>query len=218
MDGVTKRAYIFAGLCLTLGAALFIIPKHDFKPKTEAWMETKAPDEVGKYTFLASADNAEQSYKMPKYTYDTLKPFGIVSRVYELEDKKFDVVLIAGNETENFHDPRVCFTSQGYDIKEERIDIIKTKSRGDVPVTIADMESKDRRSVTCFFYRGPQGFRATTRDLKMTLFLSRLAGSDNVDGVFYRFIPLNEETTIDELKTFVAEYLDAAKAPSDGYF
>jgi hypothetical protein len=218
MDGLTKRAYIFAALCLGLGVALFVIPKHDFKPKTEAWMEGKAPDTVGKYTFLQSDENPKQSYKMPKYTYETLKPFGIVSRVYEYNDKRFDVVLIAGNETENFHDPRVCFTSQGYDIREERKDIIKTKSRGDVPVTIADMMNKDRRSVTCFFYRGPQGFRATTRDLKITLFLARLTGGNDVDGVFYRFIPLNEDTTMDELREFVAQYLDASKAPSNGYF
>ncbi len=218
MEGLKLRSYVFAGLCLVIGAGILVAPKRVFAKKSESWMETKAPDAVGDYRFLAGSDNPLQSYKMNESTYTTLNPFGIVARHYGKGDQAYDVVLIASNANESFHDPRVCFTSQQYEINKETRDVIKTKTRGEVPVTIAQMRSRDAESVTCFFYKGPTGFHSSTKDIKVDLFMSRVLGRDNVDGVFYRFIPLNPETTIDQLKTFVADYLEAAKASSDGYF
>lgn len=219
MEGLTKRTYIFAALCAVLGIGLFLAPNQVMAKKTESWMEQQVPDQVNGWRFVPGNENPMQSYKMGESTYTTLRPFGIVARNYEKEGRMIDVVLIASNDYESFHDPRVCFTSQQYEIKKESVDKIQTRTRGTIRATVADMRTRDRETSTIFFYKGPTGgFHALPRDLKLNIFYSMLTGNKNMDGVFYRFIPITPDISEEDLKAFVVDYLETVKETSNGYF
>ncbi|MFZ4508132.1 MAG: exosortase-associated EpsI family protein [Fimbriimonas sp.] len=218
MERLTLRSYILGGTLLLFGAALVAAPQANYPKKTESELEALAPTSVGKYNFYPVDATSGQSYKMSKMTYDTLMPFGIVARIFTSGNKSFDAVVIAGNDVNSFHDPRTCFTSQGYEILSETKIDIPTQSRGTVPATFAKLNGPRGKSMAIFLYRGPGGFVSKTRDLKIDMFKSRLTNGKEVDGVFYRFIPLSDQITDDEFKTFVADFLDTADKTSKGYF
>jgi hypothetical protein len=219
MEGLKRNSYIFAALCLAVGIAILLSPQKVLAKKTENWMEQQVPDQVNGWRFVPGNENPMQSYRMSESTYETLRPFGIVARNYEKEGRMIDVVLIASNDYESFHDPRVCFTSQQYEIKKESIDKIPTRTRGAIRATVAEMRTRDRDMFTIFFYKGPTGgFFALPRDLKLNIFASMLMGNDNMDAVFYRFIPITPDITIEELKEFVVDYMETVKETSGGYF
>ncbi|MCW5941198.1 MAG: exosortase-associated EpsI family protein [Fimbriimonadaceae bacterium] len=218
MERLTKRTMVFAGVLLAAGAIFALSPKPNFKDKNETWMEQRAPKQVPGFRFAASPENPECSYKMDKLTYDTLRPYGIVARKYESADKTFDVVLIASREKESFHDPRVCFTAQGWNIvREERVQI--PTGRGVIPASFAYMQhAQYGDNIAVFFYRGPGGFTNGTTRLKWDIFLEQLKNSENIDGVFYRFMPLYRGATKEQLAEFIATYMDASAETSGGYF
>jgi hypothetical protein len=218
MEGLKLRVFVFAALMLVLGVLVWAAPRANTVNRSESWMEQRMPDTVGNFRYRRSADNPEQSYRMDQTTYDVLKPFGIVCRVYEFAGRAYDVVVIASRDKDSFHDPRVCFTAGGFAIRLEQRGMIKTKTRGLVPVTIAHLSSDRGQQSSVFFYRGPGGFTATTMGLKWDMFKEQFGGGDNIDGVFYRIIPLNRGTTDEELARFVGQFLDEAKVTSDGYF
>lgn len=220
MEGLKKRAYLFAVVMLVAGAInYFTWARHERPNKDEKWMEARAPEKIGDMSFIRSPENPAQSYKMNQITYDMLAPFGIVARQYTSNSRAYDVVLIASESRASFHDPRICFSGQGWTLVEQNTVEVETKTRGKVPVTITKMDSNTKRGqLAAFFYRGPSGFHATTISVKLDMFFQRLFNRPDIEGVFYRFIPQNEDCTVDELKSFIAEYLEAAKDSSQGYF
>lgn len=211
MEGLIKRTYIFAGLLLLAGVALAFSPRPAREVRTEAWMEDHAPLDFGDYRFLPGPDNPKASYRMNEATYNELVPYGIVARKYTDGRRTFDTVLIASNNKDSFHDPRVCFTGQGWTIlQEERIQI-PTQTRGTIEATFARMShAQYGPSIAVFFYRSPARFSATTNSVKWDIFLEELRFGPDIDGVFYRFIPLYANATREELVEFVGEYMDAA--------
>ena len=101
--------------------------------------------------------------------------------------------------------------------------MVETETRGTVPVTLVLMDGPDdRNKIAAFLYKGPGGFYGSTQRLKVAMFLEQMKGGDDLDGAFYRFIPLNlapddpDPTT--KLKRFVAAFVDAANQASGGYF
>ncbi|HRK20869.1 MAG TPA: exosortase-associated EpsI family protein [Fimbriimonadaceae bacterium] len=219
MEGLKKRTYIFAALLIAAGAFNFATYSRAERPdKDESWMEARAPEKVNDMTFARDPQNPQQSYRMNDQTYSMLAPFGIVSRVYSNNESGFDVVLIASESRASFHDPRICFSGQGWALVEQRTVDVKTRTRGTVPVTITKMDGPKRGQLAAFFYRGPSGFHATTIAVKLDMFKQRLLNRADVEGVFYRFIPSKEECTEEELKAFIVEYLEASKESSEGYF
>jgi hypothetical protein len=220
MEGLTKRTLVFAGIMLVAGVLNSATVIRSERPdKTEQWMEERAPDQVMGMGFLPSRDNPEQSYEMNEQTYEMLAPFGIVTRVYTNQaGKGYDVVLIASESRASFHDPRICFSGQGWTLSEQRTIQVETRTRGTVPVTLTRMEGPAKNQLAAFLYRGPSGFHATTIAMKWDMFVQRLWNRPDVEGVFYRFIPNQSDTTVEELSAFIAEYLEAAKESSDGYF
>ncbi len=215
---IVKRAVALAALFLLFGGVLALSTRKDYDAKTEQWMEEKAPLRFDGYTMLPSADNPMQSYRMNESTYRALAPFGIVSRVYMQGNDLYDVVLIASQSKDSFHDPRICFGSQGWELVDLETAQVQTKNRGTVPVTVARMDGPQKDQLTVFFYRGPDGFHAATWRVKLGMFLEQLKGGRNIDGVFYRIIPNHSGATRDDLLVFTAEYLDAAYETSGGYF
>lgn len=221
MEGLKKRTYIFAAVMLLAGVVNTVTVARAERPdKDEKWMEQRAPDKVGERTYMTSGDNPEQSYRMNDVTYRVLDPFGIVARQYTGSDGKvYDVVLIASESRASFHDPRICFAGSGWRLVDQNVQEVKTKTRGTIPVMFVTMESDTQRNqLAAFFYKGPSGFMASTRGLKWDMFLKKLIRNEQVEGVFYRFIPQHPNASVEDLKSFIVEYLEASKDSSEGYF
>lgn len=219
MEGLKLRVIILSVIMFAFGMWVNLSTKEVFASKTEKEMEKLAPRTFDGYAFTPSRENPEQSYRMDDTTYRRLKPYGIVCRSYYKGDKTFDVVLIASQSRGSFHDPRVCFSAQGYTITNEEASVMDTEARGKVPFTAVTMDSGQAKgALAMYFYRGPGGYYRNVVGLKFAMFKERLMGGKDVDGVFYRIIPGYPGATVDDLKKFAGEYLAAAKPVSGGYF
>lgn len=218
MEGLVKRISILAGIFALTGVAFLILPSKPESIVTEEWMKDNSPKEVDGFKFLASAEDPKITYKMDKQTYEMLNPFGIVARTYRKDQRQFDVVLIAGNDKENFHDPHVCFRAQGWTFDTDTVISIPTKTRGEVSATFAEISNQGRRSLALFFYHGPKGFYPSTPNLGLAMIQGPLMGDFKTDAVFYRFMPMYDGASKEDLIAFAGKFLDAAKPISNGYF
>lgn len=212
---------VVAGAFLAFAGWAYFTPKPAPVPgRTETWMEKVAPATVAEYSFIPNPNPSEGlcSYKSPKMVYDALAPtVGILARVYESQGQKYDVQLIASRDKGSFHDPRVCFTAQHYNIAEEQQISIPTQTRGNIPATLAKMDGPDGPTVAVYFYHGPHGFYGDTTKLKIAMLMEQIRGKNDVDAAFYRFIPLGDLNT-DRLLRFIGLYMDKAGKDSNGYF
>jgi hypothetical protein len=186
-------------------------------------MEQVAPKSVPGYDMVPARDRKfpDVTYKSDKIVYDTLVPYGIVAREFQEQHgpKHFDVNVIASSTKDSFHDPRVCFTAQGWNLDEQTEAMVHTETRGDVPVTLANMSHKDfGKHPAVFFYKGPGGFTATTAGIKLQMFTRQFLTLKDQEGVFYRVIALNNGVSTDDLLKFVGQYLDESNKTSDGFF
>ena len=219
MEGLTKRAYLLAALFLAGGAAAHLSLPSSGPVRTEKWMEQESLKSFGRYRMKeADPSDPEVSYRMDKNTYDTLAPYGIVARDLSNGDVSFDVVLIASEAKSTFHDPRVCFTAQGWQLDQDVAATVSTKTRGVVPVSLARIHSDNGDRWAAFCYRGPDGFTLGATSLKMQMFKYSLLHARAVDGVFYRFIGEDAQTSKEELLKFIGNYLDASAKHGTGYF
>ena len=230
MERLTRNTFIVAGVFGLIGTAFLFSRKNEPPEKTETQMEELVPDVVAGWSYHRDPQNPEVSYKMDKGTYDLLQPFGIVARTYWKGSREYDVVVIASRSKDSFHDPRVCFSAQGWTVEAFSYETVETKTRGTVPVSLITMSKEEQgesNKLAAFFYKAPGGqFYANTRKFKFGLWEERfgkmlrgqiLNSSMNLDGVFYRIIP-KHDTTPEELKKFIALYLEASEASSNGYF
>src|ERR1044072_2493798 len=146
MEGLKLRSYIITGILVAFSAMVYLTPRPGkVEGKDQNWMNKAAPSVVGSYTFAPSEADPECSYKQPQMVYDTLAPtVGMLARGLRSKDASFDVTLIASRDRVSFHDPRVCFTAQGYNITEESAISIPTKTRGDIPATFGKMTRPDK--------------------------------------------------------------------------
>jgi hypothetical protein len=218
MEGLIQRTYLMGAVLILLGGAFAYSKSTLPPPKTEEWMEDQAPLSFGRYRYIAGSENPKQTYKMDATTYEMLRPYGIVSRVYESGPHRYDVVLIASRDKDSFHDPRVCFKGQGWTLGDQYIAQVPTQTRGTVPITLTRMAGQPGERLAAFFYRGPGGFVGTTNHLKWDMFKSELLRGENPDAVFYRVIPHHAGATEEEIIAFIGEYLDASGEASNGYF
>jgi hypothetical protein len=217
MEGLKKRAIVFGSILLVAGAMTQVFAGNKVgNGKTEAWLEKTAPSTMPGYFMVTSPDNPSVSYRMDQVTYDTLRPYGIVARVFQGKEESVDVVIIASQAKNSFHDPRNCFTSQQWNIISEREVAVPTKTRGNVKVTAVELSGPTGKTTAAYVYKGPGGFASSTMGLKVDMLKHQLLTSKMSDGVFYRFISGNQTTT-DELLAFVGKYLDEANRQTDGY-
>lgn len=217
MERLRKNAIGLGIALLIAGLAIQLAPKASATPgHTESWMEASLPRQVGKYAMVIGGEGSEQTYKMPDYTYEELAPYGIVCRVFRQGEKLIDVVVISSNKKESFHDPKVCFTAQGWtfgDLKEEEFDT----SKGKIHATIASMTNKGgERAETIFFYKDADNYYAAPQSLTWNMLKRKVLFKPTSDGVFYRFIGLNGTVTKDELKQFISDYLEESDKTSGG--
>src|SRR5688572_8113938 len=186
MERLRTRAMI-AGLALIVaGAVIQMSPAATHVTRTEAFLEDKAPLKVGDYVFTPSPTSSKpkQSYDVDESTYEILKPFGVVGRVYDDGDRAFDVMLIASNKKDSFHDQRVCFSASGWTLAEETRETINT-SRGSIPYTLVQMTNDTgQRQVAIYFYKGPGGFFAAPQELTKAMFWEQFWGGRDLESVF----------------------------------
>ncbi|RYG35573.1 exosortase-associated EpsI family protein [bacterium] len=215
-----KKAHlVVAGtLLLVTGVLANLTPRAAVPNRNETWMAERIPASFDGYTFQGSVDDPNLSYRMTPITYETLKPYGIVSRIYEKEGKRFDTVVIASQNSDSFHDPSVCFQSQGSTLESQKVGSITSKTRGEIPATFLKTNLSGQKRIAAFMYKGPKGFRAAPMSLMMDMFVGEIRSAQVQEGVFYRFIALSPDTTEAELSTYMGQFVDAVSAKSDGYF
>ncbi|MCH7903667.1 MAG: exosortase-associated EpsI family protein [Armatimonadetes bacterium] len=220
-----RRAAAALGVLLAAGVFMAFSKVDEGDSIDEQWMVDNSPRQVEGFKMLAGEENPDYSYKMAKVAYDTLEPYGIVAKVYvnEKTGESYDVVLIASKSKDSFHDPRVCFSVQGWALNTQWVDSVETETRGLAYMTITDMDGPTGRGkLAAFLYRGQGKFYKSTNELKIGMFIEQLKGGGNLDGVFYRIIPQHNnpdsDALLSDLKNFIAAYLDAANEASNGYF
>ena len=221
-----KTRALVAVVVILLAGFVIAFNKND-APDTmdESEMIKISARDLDGYRMLGGAESPDYSYVMDELTYRTLEPYGIVARVFENEEtgERYDVVLIASRSKDSFHDPRVCFSAQGWALTNQWSDEIQTETRGRLSVTIALMDGlQGKGKVAAFLYRGQGRFYGSTKELKLGMFLEQMKGGSDLDGAFYRFIPLhsnpNDLELLDDLKRFIAVYLDESNRASGGKF
>lgn len=212
-SSLKKRAYAVAVAFIACGAIVLAAPRPKAAAgRTEAWMEKTAPSVVGDYKTIST-------YKMEPSTYKELQPYGIVCRIFSNGTKSYDVTILASNRKTSFHDPRVCFPAQGWQFETQKKVPVATKTRGVIPVSVISMEGQDgSEQIAAYFYKGRNGFYATPQALSWAMFLDQFAGRSDNEGVFYRFMPQNANTTEQELTKFISSYVDTAYNTSGGFF
>lgn len=218
MEGLKKRSLFLAAVFIVFGGWIVFTPRTlASSPVNEDWMADKAPEKVGAFRSVSGPQGPAYTYKMDETTYNELKPLGILARRYNDGTNEFDVVLIASNRKDSFHDPRVCFTAQQWEIQYEEQRKIET-SRGKIPITLAHMTHSGKEvTKAAFFYRSPDGFFSTPQDLSIGFLKRVLVGKSDFEGVFYRFMPMGNSTE-EEFLDFIRSYLEAAAKTSGGYF
>jgi hypothetical protein len=225
MEGLKKRSIAVIGLLLVAGLLITLGTRAPSEPKTEQWLLDNSPKELQGFTMVRGSESDDYSYRMDERTYGELAPYGIVARVYRNPEtgEEYDVVLIASRSKDSFHDPRICFTAQGWALSNQWSEPIETKTRGTVSATMTTMDGTGgHNKIAAFIYRGQGEFYKSTSDLKIGMFIEQFKGGNDLDGVFYRFIPQHEREDQNqqaaELKRFIAQFLDAANEFSKGYF
>jgi len=266
LERLRVRVYVVSVLLLAVGGIVLAVPKPRPQGHDERWMEDLLPTAVDssawakkgasavektetvppgflRYAFIPGTEgNPRQSHAMDRETYEILAPLiGIVWRDYAGAGIEFDVAVIASSSRSSFHDPRVCFAGHGWDFDNQSRDVVTTRDRGDVPMTILQgADESGLRYVAAYLYKGPEGFSASTVGVKWQMLLHLLIHPFDTSsmGVFYRFIARDlstsdlaepagaqaeqakgpREESKENFKRFIADYLDAANASSKGVF
>ena len=220
MEGLKFRLLATGIGLVAFGVFLNVLPRQESPGYSESFLASHAPASVEGYAFQPGPNGADCTYRMDQRTYDTLEPDAILARVYSKGLQMYDVVLIASRSKDSFHDPRQCFSSQGWVLREEDRDTVQTKTRGVVPITLVKMSGQDRNDMyAAYFYMGPGGFKGSNKSIKTSMFWEQLLhGGGHLNSMFYRFIPMNPGATVSDLKQFIASYLDRSNQTSDGLF
>lgn len=209
------RSIIVVILFLITGTLIAIRPTERPSQVNEKFMEDFFPSSLGTFRMQASAENPKQTYKADDNTYKLLHPLGIVSRVFVSGREAYDVVIVAGNESENFHNPLQCFDAQDWKVGTVVETPVLTKTRGTVPMTVAHATKGGRESIAVYTYDGPRGMRAMTTTLYKDMFISEVLSAKPHIGTFYRFVTVSPNESEADVLRFAADYLDASKSLKD---
>lgn len=192
-----SRVKLVLILFAVVGVAALFLHSKQYPEKTEAWMEDAVPEQLAGYQFETSS-KTNPAAKMDPMTYDILKPFGIVTRVYaDDEGHRLEFVVIAGNSRKSFHDPQVCFSAQNWRLINPGLQYIDVPALGGkIPATVMGIDRPGAKGVAMYFYNGPMGFRHSPLYIPFDLTFAKLLMKDNADAQFFRFL-LTPATTPD---------------------
>ncbi len=188
---MNHRLKIVLGLFVVVGIAAVALKPRAYSDRTEEWMESVVPEQVPGFTLLSSS-RTDESVRMSDVVYDVLQPFGITTRYFQGEDgRTYELVVLAGNTRKSFHDPRVCFTAQSWDIGEPGVYKINVPELGgdvDVSAMVMKNVATGSEASAMFFYKTPFGIRPDTLRVPFDLTFAKLMLKENVDAQFYRFM------------------------------
>ncbi|HAY13066.1 MAG TPA: exosortase-associated EpsI family protein [Fimbriimonadaceae bacterium] len=215
-----QKIFVVIALFLAVGAlANFRSKITGYERLTEDQVEQLMPqEEVAGYRYVKSDSDPMQTYKMDETTYEMLKPFGIVSRVYENNaGQRIDAVLIASDDSDSFHDQQWCFQGQGWEFSKIELRTIDTKTFGKIPVKYIEMNHKERGSaISLFTFKGPDKKFYDSFDAMWWDFITREFKSGKPQaGSFYRFISIYDVSK-EDLDAFAAAYIDEVERTSQG--
>lgn len=212
-----KTLWIIAGMMTSLGLAYNFAPRPPEKTMTEAEVIKMSPMKVGRFQPMLKPGE-EVSYRMDEGSYKILKPWGICARVFTDGNESYDVVAIVSNSKESFHDPQICFTAQGWRLSNQRADVIHTATRGDIPVTLVDMEQNGDQRVAMYFFKLTKGYYGNMSLVKKDMLVHLFTHWGQKDeGSFIRLIPTGV-VDVEKMKKFAASWVDAAGKSSNGYY
>lgn len=207
------RFVLVTGLFAALGAGIALRPVAKPYKIDEGWLERQYPTNLGPYATVPDPDDGStmHSYRMDDVTYKTLKPYGIVGRVLTDGKQAYDVVTLAGDSPESFHNPLQCFAAQEWTVKEPRQITIQTKSRGEVHATIAEAtRSGGSPQYALYTYESPLGMCANPPDLGKDLLKATLMSGKVQIGTFFRFMSRTPNISENQMIDFARQYLDAS--------
>ncbi len=213
-----KKMVLVLVLLLASMAAISFLGQRRPDPLPESWLEEKMLTENNGYVLRPNEFESKISYRMDKTTYDLLKPIGIACQIMESDSgKSIDVVAIAGESMESFHDQRVCFNAQGWELMVVEERFIETKRHGKIPVswmTIRKPGSQPREAM--YIFRHPEGFSSYDQ-AKWGFLKSKVkAPFTRQIGYSYRFIGLTPEVDAEQLIEFAVVYLDTLDETTKG--
>jgi hypothetical protein len=212
------RMFILLALLLGFGAMNNINALTQGARPPESWLLDMLPTRNGEWIFVPENPGSKVTRRQDKKTYEELDPIGIGEQNYVKGNLGFNVVVIAGNQMESFHDQRWCFVAQGWSITEEREVTVPTKSRGDVPAFFVRIKREGMSGdvPAMFIFKGPTAFHATTNGASRDFFWNELKTGKKHIGFSYRFIAQWPGATEEDVKAFAGSYLDEAYASSNG--
>ena len=216
-DGIVRwRLWLVVVVMAAFGVGYALRGPPKMIHRTEAWLEDATPVEVDGYRALPGPNGDRQTYRMAEGTYEYLKPYGIISRVFQIGLSEIDTCVIASNTTDSMHEPMECFPGSGWQILESSKVPTPTKSRGAIPFTVLKARPPGGPVVfAAYCYKGPRSMVSTQLELVRQWKLDRFLGGEPGEGCFYRFIG-DTGMTKEQLLGFAADYMDVVKRTSKG--
>lgn len=214
-----KRVAIVVAPVLAIMAAIGIYGSAPKGAKhTEAWLEDMMLTEVGDYQLAPKEFGSKISYKMGDVSYEVLKPIGIACQI--MEDSKgnqIDVVVIAGDSMEAFHDQKICFNAQGWTLTTLESRELETKTRGKIPITWMTIKRGDSpKQEAMYIFRTPNGF-ANYDNAKIEFLKAKIKNPfSETLGFSYRFVSMTPGISEKDLREFAANYIDKLNESTKG--
>ena len=198
------RSLLLTGIFAVTGAGILLRPTTKPYKVNEAWLANQYPTSLDRYATV-------QTNKMDEETYRTLKPYGIVDRVMSDGARTFDVVTLAGDSDESFHNPIICFGAQDWKVDSSKDVVLHTKNRGDVAATlVGTSRSGGPIQYALYTYEGPNAMYPDPTKLKYGMFWTEAKSGKIQFATFFRFMSVSNNIGPDEMVKFGTDYLNAS--------
>ncbi len=198
------RLKIILVFFVLVGAFAYFITPIEYVNRTEDWMATQLPAaDIPGYSFNSVV-------KMDESTYETLQPFGIIGRDFiNKSGRRFEITVIASNNRKAFHDPRVCFSAQGWQLIDPTVKRFNVSVfGGSVLGTVMGLQSSNAKGSAMFFYHGPYGWRSTPHYMPFDMLVAKLMMRKDIDGIFYRVLVSPAGKSLEEDQKAMEKFLD----------
>ncbi len=214
---IVKRIALLIALFIGVGVVNNVNAISNSARPPESWLVDMVPSQVGDWRLIPLVQGSKISYKMDDMTYEELNPIGISCQRFTNGVRDFDVVVIAGDTMQSFHDQRWCFVAQGWTIDKEDFVDIPTKSRGNLPGFLVQISRPGKPPAWALFtFQGPGKFHSTTPEASKDYFWNEILRGKRHIGFSYRFIPQYTDSLPEEVISFASKFLDEAYKTSDG--
>lgn len=214
-----KHFFVLVGAVAATAAFTAFYNGAGYDRPDEKWLEDKMLTELHGYE-VDPRINEKITYRMDETSYEVLNPIGIACQRMKNEyGQEFDVVVIASDSMQAFHDQQICFNAQGWEIMEGKSQIIplETQAHGEIPVQLMTIKRRNanEEQTAVYFFRSPKGF-VTYGRAKVDYMLNQLATGKPALGFSYRFIGLSPNLTQKDVLRFAQQYVDELDKTSNG--